>query len=312
MIFRTEIPIQPATWDIHHRSKVVVAGSCFAERISQWLTDYRFPVEANPNGIIFHPTPLVRALTRALEHREYTAEDLASNGGFFCSFDHHGSFSRPNEQDALMQMNERLHNAADALRNADALVVTFGSAWAYHHVDSNEVVANCHKFPERKFRKALTPMADIVAQWSSFIRQLRLVNPKVKCILSVSPVRYLRDGAHGNQLSKANLLLAAEELTRACEDVHYFPAYEIVLDELRDYRFYAEDMLHPSNQTVEYIISKFATCYMSPTTRERIQKLEPLIKFLTHRPIKLDQEDWNLKIREKQIEIEALLRDIKP
>ena len=307
MNFRTEIPLQPTSWDIHHASQIRVVGSCFAERISQWLKDYRFPVEANPNGIIFHPIALVRTLTRPLERKEYTPEDLAYNNGYYSGFDHHGSFSRPTIQDALHLMNERMHAAADALRNADVLLVTFGSAWAYHHVNTQRVVANCHKFPGNEFRKDLTPYTDIVAQWSVFIEQLRLVNPKVKCIFSVSPVRYLRDGAHGNQLSKANLLLAVEELTRAKMDVHYFPAYEIVLDELRDYRFYADDMIHPSNTAVEYIISRFAATYMSGETRGRIAQLEPLIKFLAHRPIKLNDEEWNEKISEKQLEIAALL-----
>lgn len=305
--FRTEIPLAPVNWDIHHHSKIVVAGSCFAERISQWLMDYRFSVLANPAGIIFHPTPLVRSLTRALERKSYTEDELVFNGERYCSFDHHGSFSEQSAQDTLGRVNERLNAAANSLQSADVLIVTWGSAWDYHHIESDKVVANCHKLPGNQFRKTLTSHTDIVAQWSVFIRQLRALNPTVKCVFSVSPVRYLRDGAHGNQLSKAQLLLAMEELISQFKDVHYFPAYEIVLDELRDYRFYAEDMLHPSNQAVEYIISKFSSCFMSDSTRRRIDRLEPLIKFLAHRPIKMTQKEWNLKVLEKQNEIEALL-----
>lgn len=311
MNFRTEITPEPVQWDINYRSKIVVAGSCFAERIGQWFDNHRFQVEVNPNGIIFHPTPLVRTLTRALDRRSYTMDELAVNHGVYSSFDHHGSFSQTNADDALRYINEQVAIAGDALQTADVLIITWGSAWAYHHAETNTAVANCHKFPGNMFRKSLTPIHDIVAQWADFLEQLKVVNPGVRCILSLSPVRYLRDGAHGNQLSKAHLLLAADELIRRFDFVHYFPSYEIVLDELRDYRFYAEDMMHPSSQAVEYVITKFSACFMSEETRSRIQRMEPLIKFLAHRPIKINDAEWNLRIAEKQEQLEAMLREFR-
>ena len=311
MNFRTEITPESVQWDINYRSKIVVAGSCFAERIGQWFDNHRFQAEVNPNGIVFHPTPLVRTLTRALDRLPYTLDELALNNGVYSSFDHHGSFSQTNADDALRHINEQEAIAGDALQTADVLIITWGSAWAYHLVDTNAAVANCHKFPGNMFRKSLTPIYDIVAQWADFLEQLKAVNPGVKCILSLSPVRYLRDGAHGNQLSKAHLLLAAEELIRRFDYVHYFPSYEIVLDELRDYRFYAEDMMHPSSQAVQYVITKFSDCFMSEETRSRIQRMEPLIKFLAHRPIKINDAEWNLKIAEKQEQLEAMLREFR-
>ena len=311
MNFRTEITPEPVQWDINYRSKIVVAGSCFAERIGQWFDNHRFQVEVNPNGIIFHPTPLVRTLTRALDRRSYTMDELAVSNGVYCSFDHHGSFSQTNADDALRHINEQVAIAGDALQTADVLIITWGSAWAYHLVDTNAAVANCHKFPGNMFRKSLTPIYDIVAQWADFLEQLKTVNPGVKCILSLSPVRYLRDGAHGNQLSKAHLLLAAEELIRRFDYVHYFPSYEIVLDELRDYRFYAEDMKHPSSQAVQYVITKFSACFMSEETRIQFERMEPILKFLAHRPIKINDAEWNLKIAEKQEQLEAMLREFR-
>ena len=311
MNFRTEITPEPVQWDVTYLSKIVVAGSCFAERIGQWLDNHRFQATVNPNGIIFHPTPLVRTLKRALNRRPYTMDELELNNGLYSSFDHHGSFSQTTAEDALRHINEQEARAADALQATDVLLITWGSAWAYHDVETNTAVANCHKFPGNRFRKSLTPIEDIVAQWTDFLQQLKVVNPGVKCILSLSPVRYLRDGAHGNQLSKAHLLLAADELVRQFDNVFYFPSYEIVLDELRDYRFYAEDMMHPSSQAVEYVISKFTACFMSSETRSRIQRLEPLIKFLAHRPIKINDGEWNLKIAEKQVELEGMLREFR-
>jgi hypothetical protein len=309
--FRTEITPEPVQWDISYHSKIVVAGSCFAERIGHWFDNHRFQVEVNPNGIIFHPTPLVRTLTRALDRRPYMMDELAVNNGVYCSFDHHGSFSQRNADDALRHINARHSVASNALCSTDVIIITWGSAWAYHHAETNAAVANCHKFPGTLFRKSLTPIHDIVAQWADFLEQLKAVNPGVKCILSLSPVRYLRDGAHGNQLSKAHLLLAAEELVQRFDFVHYFPSYEIVLDELRDYRFYAEDMMHPSSQAVEYVITKFATCFMSEETRNRLQRMEPLLKFLAHRPIKINDAEWNLKIAEKQEQLEVMLREFR-
>lgn len=285
----------------------MVCGSCFAERVGQWLTDYRFQVNQNSHGIIFHPLALARSVQRAVDATPYTEADLNFHQGLYSSFDHHGSFNADNAEDALRKMNDRLMRASEFFRCADVMVITFGSAWAYEHAASQRIVANCHKMPQSDFRKILIDHSRITDEWKSTMEAIRKVNPQMRFVFSVSPVRYLRDGAHGNQLSKAHLLLAAEALTADDENASYFPAYELVLDELRDYRFYAEDMLHPSAQAVDYILEKFRQMYLSEDCIRAIHRMEPLVKFLQHRPLHVTEDAWAIATSEKRSQLDALL-----
>ncbi len=310
MNFRTEIPITSANWNLDHSAKLMVYGSCFAQRIGSWLNDYRFQINLNSHGIIFHPIALARGIQRAVDALPYTEQDLLLNNGLYASLDHHGSFSAGNAQDALSKMNAQLSAASSFLQSANVMVVTWGSAWAYEHLHSGRIVANCHKLPQADFRKVLVDHEAIFQSWFNVVQSLRQLNPGLRFIFTVSPVRYLRDGAHGNQLSKAHLLLAAERLTESLPNVSYFPAYEIVLDELRDYRFYSEDMLHPSQQAVDYIIEKFQHMYLTDGCRETISKMESMVKFLRHRPLHLDEADWNQAKASKTKQMDELIQSV--
>lgn len=307
MNFRTEIPLQPSDLKFSHRTSFFVAGSCFAERIGQWLNTYRFSTELNPNGTLFHPIPLARTLGRILNQNHYQTNDLILHNNRYCSFDHHGAFSGTDSLALLKLMNDKLQTACRTLQLADALIITWGSAWAYHSQSHGLVVANCHKMPQQNFRKELTPHDKIYQEWTLFIQTLRSVNPTIQIIISVSPVRYLRDGVHGNQVSKAHLMLAADALANNFEGVHYFPAYEILLDELRDYRFYAEDMLHPTKQAVDFIISKFETMYLSTECISTVRQIEPLIKFIHHRPLHVDSDRWKEMTQVRELEIQSIV-----
>jgi hypothetical protein len=310
MNFRTEIPIASLDWNLDHRTKLMVYGSCFAERIGSWFNEYRFQINLNSHGIIFHPIALARGIQRTIDALPYSEQDLVCNHGMYASFDHHGSFSADNADNALAKMNSQLSAASTFLKSANVMVVTWGSAWAYEHVHSGRIVANCHKLPQADFRKVLVDHEAIYQTWFNVVHALRQLNPAMRFVFTVSPVRYLRDGAHGNQLSKAQLLLAAECLNESLPNVSYFPAYEIVLDELRDYRFYSEDMLHPSQQAIDYIIEKFQHMYLSDACKKTLAQMDALVKFLRHRPLHIAEAEWNLAKAAKMKQMDELIQSV--
>ncbi|MFM7727223.1 MAG: GSCFA domain-containing protein, partial [Flavobacteriales bacterium] len=267
MKFTTEIEITPSPHRIQPGDTLVLMGSCFAQEMGTWFKSHRFSMCLNPNGIIFHPAVLARIIRRALENRPYNASEWIEHSALFHSFDHHGSFSRLDSDELVKSANQSQTDLRSALSKASTLIVTWGSAWGYKWNESGQWVANCHKIPHARFSKELMEAHAIEAEWREVLELLSKFNPLLNVIFSVSPVRYWRDGAQGNQLSKAHLLIAASALANAFSNVHYFPAYEIILDELRDYRFYASDLLHPSPVAVEYVIEKFQAMFFAEETK---------------------------------------------
>jgi hypothetical protein len=306
MKFTTEIPIVKSSHSIHVKDELVLMGSCFAQEVGEWFQTQRFRMVLNPNGIIFHPSVLARILMRALNHERYADSEWVQHNGLFHSFDHHGSCSKANAEELTREANRKLSELRDALLKADTLIITWGSAWGYRWNETGEWVANCHKIPQHGFTKELAEASSIESEWTEVLQLLRHQNPKVNVIFSVSPVRYWRDGAHGNQLSKAHLLIAASRISQAIPGVHYFPSYEILLDELRDYRFYAADMLHPSTVAVNYIIDKFQDMFFAEEARNYVRQMEPLLKFIGHRPLHISNEEWGERLTEKEAAIERL------
>jgi hypothetical protein len=311
MTFTTEVPIVPASHKIRVGDSILLVGSCFAQEMGAWFEHKRFSMVVNPNGILFHPSVLARVIKRAIDARLYSNEEWVVQDGLFHSFDHHGALSNRSADLLTQRTNQQLQLMAEALRSASTLVVTWGSAWGYQWNDDGQWAANCHKIPQQRFTKKLIEAHDIVAEWTTLLQELKRLNPELNVVFSVSPVRYWRDGAHGNQLSKANLILAASRLANAFSWVHYFPAYEILLDELRDYRFYASDMLHPSPLAVEHIIGRFQTMFFQEETKAYVQKVEPLLKFLQHRPLHVDEHEWAAKCMQREEMIRELLAAYK-
>jgi GSCFA family len=306
MKFSTEIPVERSNHSIHVKDELVLMGSCFAQEIGEWFQTQRFRMVLNPNGIIFHPSVLARILKRALNQAFYSNAEWTQHNGLFHSFDHHGSCSKARADELTRVANRKLTETHDALLNADTLIITWGSAWGYRWNATGEWVANCHKIPQHGFTKELVEASSIESEWTEVLQLLRQHNPKVNVIFSVSPVRYWRDGAHGNQLSKAHLLIAASRISQASAFAHYFPSYEILLDELRDYRFYAHDMLHPSKVAVDYIIEKFQDMFFAEGARNYVRQMEPLLKFIGHRPLHISNEEWGERLREKEAAIKQL------
>ncbi len=292
MKFTTEIAIERSEHPIRVADKMLLVGSCFAQEMGQWFLHRRFDVNLNPNGILFHPMVIARCLNRALLGRAYRDEESVSYGGLYHSFDFHGSFSCASQSEHTEIINSQLKSTRQSLSEASTLVLTWGSAWGYKWNEQGQWVSNCHKIPQSNFTKELVTAGEIVPEYQELLNEVWKINPNLEVIITVSPVRYWRDGAHGNQLSKAHLLLAASQLAASNKRVHYFPSYEIMMDELRDYRFYNADMLHPTPQAVEFIIGKFQEMFFAEESKRYISQVDPIIKFLGHRPLHLEQSEW--------------------
>ncbi|MFN0032965.1 MAG: GSCFA domain-containing protein [Flavobacteriales bacterium] len=284
MSFRTELHFPPAPFSISHADSIVMQGSCFAENIGAWLNRYRFQANINSHGILFNPASITNALSDAIQECKYTQDDLLKVSEKFVSLNHHGKFSDANDDDCLLRINDSISNAHKDLKAATLLVITFGSAWAWRHIENDMIVANCHKMPQQQFRKELISSSWIVNEYGNLIPKLKGYNPKLKIIFTVSPVRYLRDGLVQNNLSKAQLITAVHELCSQFPDCFYFPAYELVTDDLRDYRFFKEDMLHPTAQAIEYVWKKFSAWCMAETSLRKMEAMEKHLLQLEHRP----------------------------
>ena len=247
MDFRTKITIPPANFTISHDDKLMMMGSCFAENMAASLLDCGFQVDMNPFGTVYNPQSLASGIRNLLFRKKYATSDLFFHQGLYHSFSHHSRFSDISAENCIENINRRLEISADFLKSASILVVTYGTSYVYSLKSTGETVTNCHKLPDDHLVRKRLSVADIVDDWSLLIEELKIYNPELKLLFTVSPIRHWKDGAHENQLSKSILLLAIDELIRKNDFCHYFPSYEIVMDELRDYRFYAEDMLHPSS-----------------------------------------------------------------
>lgn len=288
MNFRTEIKIEPAPFSLHHKSKVMMVGSCFSENIGAKLERYRFDVKINSHGIVFNPQSVLTALKEVVSNHRYHTHQLRHNGSHYVSLHHHGRFNHTDAQQMVENINRELDSFHQHLHQCDVLLVTFGSAWAYSWKEDQQIVANCHKIPQHHFDKKLLHHDEIFAAWSQFLEELQSFNHRLQIVFSISPVRYWRDGVIENQVSKAQLILAVHALVKQFNHVHYFPAYELVLDDLRDYRFFKEDMLHPNELAIEYVWEKFCSWCMLQETRTLLDQMEPHLRFLEHRPLHPD------------------------
>ena len=290
MNFRTQVELPEKETEIRHSSKIMLFGSCFVENIGNLLVENKFRCDVNPFGVLYNPMSINQALKQILSGKTYVEEDLFEARGLWHSWMHHSDFSASTPGECLSRINARLKKASEELKEADWLVMTWGTAYVY--VREGEVVGNCHKMPDKTFRRLRQNAEAFVEECRGVLEKCREVNPELKVMLTVSPIRHAKDGMHANQLSKATLLLAADELCRTCPDCHYFPSYEIMMDELRDYRFYADDMLHPSRMAVEYIWNCFSNSYFSAETRAVMKEWEEIRKGIAHRPFHSESDAY--------------------
>jgi lysophospholipase L1-like esterase len=253
--------------------------------------------------MLYNPLSVAGAIERLAGREHFTKVDLCSDGELWHSFAHHGSFSSRDAGQMLETINAVLDEGVEALQKADYMIITFGTAWVFRHIDSGMTVANCHKFPAKDFVRERLEVRQIV---ESFEKIFRTVLSEKRVVLSVSPIRHIKDGLAENSLSKAVLRVAVAELCERCPNVEYFPAYEIMMDELRDYRFYKADMIHPSEQAVGYIAERFMDATVDQDTRELVSKVEKIVTALEHRPMNSETETYTRFHSELETKIEAL------
>jgi hypothetical protein len=275
--FFLPIQINAPAEKISYPQKIILTGSCFTEHIGHHLADMKFDILQNPNGILFDPLSVANSLISYLKPELYHTGDLFFHNELWQSWKHHGLFSDTNQQSVLNKINQSQQAAHAFLKKADWLIITLGSAFAYLLKEQNKTVANCHRAPAGWFTKKLLPVADMLAILDEAMHRLFDINPQMQIVYTISPVRHIRDGVIENNRSKARLIEVAHQLVSKFNRTYYFPAYELVIDVLRDYRFYDKDLVHPNYMATNYVVEHFMEHYLHPDARllaEEIRKLQ--------------------------------------
>lgn len=285
MKLSTPVPVHPQDPKIDHHSKVFLMGSCFVENIGEKLDYYKFQNLRNPFGILYHPHALENFLLRTVKAYEYTDADVFYHNERWHCFAAHSVLSNASRENLINDLNEHSRQSQKFLKTATHIILTLGTSWVYRTKETEEAVANCHKLPQNNFTKEITPVEEIERSLISAISSIRKVNSDVPIIITISPVRHLKDGVVENQQSKAHLISALHKVLKEPKwKTAYFPAYEIMMDELRDYRFYSEDMLHPNATAIQLIWNKFTTAWCSENAMSTIGQIEQIQRGLSHRP----------------------------
>jgi len=304
--FRTEIEIPKSDIKIDFSKKLFFMGSCFTENIGNKFSELFFKTDINPFGILYNPISIKNSFELLIDKKVFTSEDIFFHNETYQSFYHHSRFSNYEQKLCLENINSRIDFSSEFLKNADLIFITFGTSYIYNLANTETTVSNCHKLPSSKFDKKLLTVNEIVDNYKILFDKLFEINPKLKIILTISPIRHWNDGAIQNQLSKSILFVAVNQLLDIYKNVKYFPSYEIVMDELRDYRFYAEDMLHISQTAIDYIWEKFLETFFENTTLNLISEIEKLQKAKLHRPFNKNSENHKKFLRSNLTKIKEL------
>lgn len=289
MQFRTVVPIKKSEIPIGYDSKILSFGSCFAENIGEKFDYFKFQHTANPFGIIFNPVSIESLFRRVLRQEPFTEKDIFFHNDLWHCFEVHSHLSSPHKQDFLNELNQMSQAVCEQLLSASHITVTLGTAWVYRNYQSEAIVANCHKVPQKEFAKELLSVESIKVSLQRLTALVLEVNKKVQFLFTVSPVRHVKDGFTENQLSKSHLFTALHQLLEAPGlNAAYFPSYEIMMDELRDYRFYATDMLHPNQLAIDYIWERFSQCWICEDAHLLMKEIDGVQKALSHRPFNPD------------------------
>ncbi|WP_271406243.1 GSCFA domain-containing protein [Tenacibaculum soleae] len=283
MILQTQIPLKKQQHNkIDYNSKLLLLGSCFSENIGYKLAYYKFQSNQNPFGILFHPKAIECLITKVINQEKYTENDIFFHNERWHCFDTHSSLSSSDKSELLNILNNAITTTFNELKNATHIILTLGTSWVYREISSDKIVANCHKVPQKKFLKELLSVDEISESLDAIVQLIKSINKKAIILFTVSPVRHLKDGFIENQRSKAHLLSAIHEIQNG-HDVSYFPSYEIMMDELRDYRFYKEDMIHPSSTAIDYIWEKFIEVWISENSLQTMKDVDSIQKRIAHR-----------------------------
>lgn len=306
MEFTTRVPIGNYNNPIDYNSSVVSLGSCFAVNIGAKFDHFKFRNTTNPFGILFHPLALEKFVSFVVNKNVFTEADIFFHEGRWHCFDAHSELSEADPESFLRNLNNTISLAHTALAKASHLIITLGTAWVYRHTESGNIVANCHKIPQKQFTKELLDVDEIRRSVQNIIEMAMRINPGIQFIFTVSPVRHIKDGFAENQRSKAHLLAGLYNVIGSNSSAIYFPSYEIMMDELRDYRFYTADMIHPSQQAIDYIWQRFADAFISPESKSVMAEVDSIQRGLSHRPFNPESEQHQKFLQALQNKITGL------
>lgn len=300
--FRTEIKEELSHIKITHEDQLFFIGSCFSSNIGKKMQEYKFQAMVNPFGILYNPHSIGKCLDHALTGKQFKEVELREFKGIYFSYDFHSDLSDTTEAGLLEKVNNQLTSSREKLQNCKVLFITLGTAWVYRLKENKRIVANCHKQASDLFEKEMMQVPEIEEALKKSIQSILDINPSIKILFTVSPVRHLKDGFHNNQLSKSSLLLGVDAICKQFEACHYFHAYEIFMDDLRDYRYCSEDLLHPNSMAVEYIWQKFSEKYFHIETHQLLEEIESLKTALAHKafhPKSVEHQKFLSKLKDK-------------
>ena len=305
MTLQTEIKIQSLEQTIRYGEGLLFLGSCFADEVGGICKGLGFNAIVNPFGVLYNPSSIAMALKRLSTGKPFTQEDVVEVGeGYYCTFSHNTAFWRPSRKELLDTVNQALEKAHEHYKKTKWIVISLGTSWVFRSKTKGDVVANCHKLPANQFERQFFSIEQSVQCLSEMVEQ----HPEKQFVFTVSPLRHLKDGLHGNQLSKAALLMAVDEVCKTFVNAHYFPAYEILLDELRDYRFYKEDMVHPTEQAVHHVWERFADFAINAKAKPIMKKALELKQMLCHKALFPESEAYRRFESQKEQKIMELQR----
>jgi hypothetical protein len=304
--FFTKVKIPVPDFSIGYHSKLFFLGSCFADNIGRKMKDLKFDVCNNPFGVLYNPVSLANSIKLLLEKKSFQKADLSFFNELWYSYAHYTVFSDVDPDTCLEKINKSFIQALDFIKSADVLFITLGTSWVFKLKNNEQVVANCHKLPSSNFERFFSSIDNSVEHLIDAISKLRNINSAVKIVLTVSPIRHFSDGAILNQRSKAALILTASKLQEEISGIYYFPAYEIFMDELRDYRFYAADMIHPSDLATDYIWDQFAKTLLTDDSKNLASEIQKIIVSIDHRPRHIDTNAYKNFMNATSKKLDAL------
>lgn len=306
MKLRTEIKLLKEKHQFDYQSNIVLLGSCFSENISKKLTYFKFQTFSNPFGILYNPKTIETLILNALEEKEYTSNDVFEHNERWHCFDAHSDVSSSNKETLLYNLNTAVQQTNQQLKKASHIVVTLGTSWVYKLASSNTIVGNCHKIPQKKFLRELLSIEQIVMSLETICKSIRQINPTVHILFTVSPIRHLKDGFVENSQSKSHLISAIHQVVNTGNQRFYFPAYEIMMDDLRDYRFYKSDLIHPNKMAVDYIWEQFLSVWLKNSSTPIMKEVGAIQKGLLHKPFSPDSNQHQLFLAKLQERIHTL------
>ncbi len=293
MNLQTQLPLKKQLKNqISYSSNILLLGSCFSENIGDKLNYFKFQTSQNPFGILFHPKAIENLVLKAIHKKKYQEKDLIYQNERWHCFDAHSNLSSSNKITILNNLNSAISSAETKLKEASHIIITLGTSWVYRYIKNDEIVANCHKIPQKKFLKEILSVRKITQSLEALMASIKSVNKNATILFTVSPVRHLKDGFIENVRSKSHLISAIHNVINNRKNTYYFPSYEIMMDELRDYRFYTEDMIHPNKIAIQYIWEKFIETWFTEDAKKVMKEVETIQKGLTHKPFNKNSEEY--------------------